>query len=244
MKKLNYLLLLLATVLFASCGKDGDDTMRITFDGMPVTNNYYTSSNGTLQGYYYYSTFEDANKLLTFDYYLGNWSGSTFAGFAYTNSTDVTTGNSAASICGKAKVGTMYLAADASSYTPARFKINNTTNYSINGCWISNSVYAYNCMTTSNFAPATKFSKTGDYYKVIATGYSSDGKTKMGSTSIYLAKYTSATDTPNKEWQWFDLKPLAGCTYVQFDVDSSDSGSYGVNTATYFCLDGITLDAK
>jgi hypothetical protein len=244
MKKLNYLLLLIATVLFASCGEDGDNTMRATFEGMPVTNNYYTSSNGTLEGYYYHSTFQDTNNLLTFDYYIGNWTGATFAGFAYTNSTDVTTGNSAASICGKAKVGTMYLAAYASSYTPARLKINNTTNYSINGCWISNSVYAYNSMTTADYAPATPFSKVGDYYKVVATGYSSDGTTKVGSTSIYLAKYASATDIPSKDWQWFDLTPLAGCTYVQFDVESSDTGDYGVNTSTNFCLDGIILDAK
>jgi len=98
-------------------------------------------------------------------------------------------------------------------------------------------------MTTNNYAPASKF-KSGSYYKVTATGYAADGTTSVGTVSIYLAKYASDTDTPSKDWQWFNLGALANAVYVQFDVDSSDKGNYGVNTSTYFCLDGITLNQK
>lgn len=243
MKKLNYLFLLIFLIAFTACSNDDDNNVKANFESMPVTNGYYTNTNGTLKGYYYYSTFQDNDKLLTFDYYLGNWSGATFAGFTYTNSTDTKTGNSSAAVSGKGKIGTMYLVAYPSSYTPTRFKINDPSKYIIDGCWISNSVYAYNCMTTNNYSPASKF-KSGSYYKVTATGYAADGTTSVGTASIYLAKYSSDTDTPSKDWQWFDLGALAKAVYVQFDVDSSDKGDYGVNTSTYFCLDGITLNQK
>lgn len=244
MKKLNYLLLLLFMGVFvASCGDDDDSSVVANFEGMPLTENYYKSTSGTLDGYYYKGTFQDSQKLLTFDYYLGNWSGASFAGFAYTNSTDVKTGTSAASICGAGKVNNTYLAAYTSSFTESRLKINTPADYSIRGCYISNSVYGYNSMTTNDYAPATKF-KSGSWYKVTATGFSADGKTSVGTASIYLAKYTSDSSTPSKDWEWFDLSALKDAVYVQFDVDSSDKGSYGVNSATYFCLDGITLDRK
>ncbi len=243
MKKLNYLFLLIFLTAFAACSNDDDNSVKANLESMPVTNGYYTNTGGTLKGYYYYSTFQDNDKLLTFDYYLGNWTGATFAGFTYTNSTDTKTGNSSAAVSGKGKTGAMYLVAYPSSYTPTRFKINDPSKYTIDGCWISNSVYAYNCMTTNNYAPASKF-KSGSYYKVTATGYTADGTTSVGTTSIYLAKYASDSDTPSKDWQWFNLGVLANAVYVQFDVDSSDKGDYGVNTSTYFCLDGITLNQK
>lgn len=244
MKKLNYLLFVLFMgIVVASCSNDDDNTVVTNFENMNVTDHYYTNNSGTLEGYYYHSTFQDNNKLLTFDYYVGNWSGAGFAGFTYTNSTDTKTGNSAASICGAGKTGSMYLATYASDYTPSRFKINDAANYSINGCYISNSVYSYNSMTTNDYSPATKFKK-GSWYKVTATGYAADGTTKVGNTSIYLANYTADTDTPSKEWQWFDLSTLKDAVYVRFDVTSSDTGTYGVNTATYFCIDGVTLNQK
>lgn len=47
-----------------------------------------------------------------------------------------------------------------------------------------------------------------------------------------------------KEWIWFDLTPIQNAVKVKFIPDSSDKNEYGIKTAAYFCLDGITLIEK
>ena len=85
--------------------------------------------------------------------------------------------------------------------------------------------------------------KTGDWYKVTATGYDDNGN-KVGETSILLADYKSDTDKPINEWIWFDLTSLRNATKISFIPDSSDFNEYGMKTGAYFCLDNITLIEK
>jgi hypothetical protein len=250
MKKLNSLLLLVLLVIVSSCGGDDDNSVVTSFEGkLTAANSYFQSSSQTLSGGYYTDHFKDNQGLLTFDHYYSIYGSKRYyAGFTYTNSSDVTTGNSTASICGKGKVGNIYLNAYCSDYSPAVMTINNTTDYCINGCWVSNSVYAYNCMTTSDWAPATKF-KANSYYMVTAYALDSNGNNikvngKALSASIYLAKYTKDSDLPSKVWQWFDLTSLSSATKIKFSVSSSDTGTYGVNTDVDICIDGIKLDKK
>lgn len=239
MKKVNYLLLLFTVIMLGACSNDDNNSTVVSFENMPVTSSYFKSTSTTKSGYYFTDTFQDNDKLLTFDHYYSSYG---FAGFTYTNDANVSTANSTASIVGKAKVGTMYMGVYSSSYTEPRLKINNPDKYSINGCWVSNSVFAYNGMAKGD-SYATKFKKDS-WYLITATGFAKDGKTSVGTAKIYLAKYTSDTDTPSKEWLWFDLSSLKNAVYLQFDASSSDSGQYGMNTAANFCLDGITLDEK
>lgn len=42
----------------------------------------------------------------------------------------------------------------------------------------------------------------------------------------------------------FDLTPIQNAVKVKFIPDSSDKNEYGIKTAAYFCLDGITLIEK
>jgi len=243
MKKLSHLLLLSVLIVLNACSSDNDNnSVTAGFEGKLTTaNTSFTSTSTTKKNsgdYYYYDTFKDNEGLITFDNYHASYG---FAGFTYTNSTDNTTTNSYAPICGKAKIGTTYIAAFSSSYTPANFTINNPTKYSIEGCWIANSTYAYNSMITA-MGGTTPFTK-GSWYKVTATGYDSNNKS-IGATSIYLANYTSNTDLPTKDWIWFDLNSLKNAVTVNFEASSSDAGTYGMNTDANFCLDGITLTEK
>ena len=85
--------------------------------------------------------------------------------------------------------------------------------------------------------------KAGDWYKVTATGYDEAGN-ETGKAEILLANYKTDNDLPVKEWIWFDLTPIQNAVKVKFIPDSSDKNEYGIKTAAYFCLDGITLIEK
>ena len=67
---------------------------------------------------------------------------------------------------------------------------------------------------------------------------------ETGKAEILLANYKTDNDLPVKEWIWFDLTPLQNAVKVKFIPDSSDKNEYGIKTAAYFCLDGITLIEK
>jgi hypothetical protein len=246
MKKLSYVLLMLFAVIFASCGGSDDNTVTASFEGKLTTaNSYYQSTSTTASGSYFKDNFKDNAGLVTFDHYYSIYANVRYyAGFTYTNSTDVKTANSVASICGQGKTGSIYLSAYCSDWTPAIMTLNNPSKYTFNGCYVSNSVYAYNCMTTDNLSPATHFKKGSSYY-VTAVGLDSNGKQISGATStVYLANYTTDSSTPSKEWEWLDLTPLKSAVKVQFNVTTTDVGQWGANTSTNICVDAITLDEK
>lgn len=67
---------------------------------------------------------------------------------------------------------------------------------------------------------------------------------ETGKAEILLANYKTDNDLPVKEWIWFDLTPIQNAVKVKFIPDSSDKNEYGIKTAAYFCLDGITLIEK
>jgi hypothetical protein len=124
--------------------------------------------------------------------------------------------------------------------TPASFTLLND-HYAIKGAWVTNSTWAYQNMTQGG-APASPFT-AGSWYKVVATGYDAADK-EIGTTEIYLANYKTDSDKPVSDWIWFDLTPLKAAVKILFVPESSDSGERGMNTAAYFCMDGITLVEK
>jgi hypothetical protein len=121
-------------------------------------------------------------------------------------------------------------------------KFNDGKTYGATGVYVNNSPWAYyNCKEGDAYA--RKFAQ-GDYFKLIAKGYAADGTTVTGSAEYYLADYRSVDSTQwrlNTQWEWFDLTQLGTVSYIQFTMESSDSGEYGMNTAGYFCLDKLTV---
>lgn len=248
MKKLSYLLwlLFLATPLFVACSDDDDPTpdpepVVVSFEGkLTGANTEFTSTSTTEAGYYFYDTFQDNANLLTFDHYYSEFNGTVYpAGFTYTNNTDKNSDISTASVTGAGKFGTTYLYAFQSSHTPVVFTINDPGKYSLSGAWVTNSVWAYNAMTTDKISGTTPFS-TGSWFKLKAIGYDArDAQT--GTAELYLANYASNSDKPLSQWTWFDMSGLSDAVKVEFELSSTDNGDYGMNTPAYFCLDGITL---
>jgi hypothetical protein len=82
---------------------------------------------------------------------------------------------------------------------------------------------------------AKKFEK-GDWFKLIITGYNNEEVT--GTKEYYLADLRDeATAYIINDWRYVDLSGLGTVTKLGFELDSSDSGDYGMNTPAYFCFD-------
>jgi hypothetical protein len=66
---------------------------------------------------------------------------------------------------------------------------------------------------------------------------------KADSVGFYLANYLQPDSANNyvvKTWEWFDLLPLGKVDSLVFTLSSTDNGSFGMNTPSYFCMDDFT----
>lgn len=101
-------------------------------------------------------------------------------------------------------------------------------------CYITNSNYAYWAMKNG-----TAFSApfgNDDWCKVTITGIDDQNRT-TGKIDVFLAENGHILNT----WQLVDLTRLGTCTAVYFQMFSSDTGQFGMNTPAYFCLDELTV---
>lgn len=118
----------------------------------------------------------------------------------------------------------------------------------VSGFYVTNSTYAYLSMRDGDMF-AKKFGGASgtdpDWFKLTVTAYR-NGALKQSFVDVYLADFRSADSTEDyilKNWQWVDLITLGEVDSLDFLLTSSDTGSFGMNTPAYFCLDNlITLD--
>jgi Domain of unknown function (DUF4465) len=85
-----------------------------------------------------------------------------------------------------------------------------------------------------------------DYFDVTFTGHSTAGAggSVTGSATFRLADYTSANSALDyivDSWELLDLTPLGAAASVSLSWDSTDLGSYGINTPLYVAIDNLTL---
>ncbi len=243
MKKI-YSLLLLTVVILSSCDNNDETTAVLNLNGLLSKANTEFIGNkdaGMEDGNYYYkNTFSDQTGLFIFDNYMNE--DSTFGGgFTYTNKTDITTSGytNISAITGTGKNGTTYLTSNTSSYSPSKFHFASNASYVIKGMYVTNSTYAYLSMKNGD-AIAKKF-VSGDWLKLTATGLDQSGNT-ISTAEIYLADYRDSKTVMLNQWTWFDLSSLGTVAGVKFDMTSSDNGQWGMNTPSYFCADGITIE--
>lgn len=112
------------------------------------------------------------------------------------------------------------------------------------GCYVCNNPYVYYAIEKGN-PYSTKFEQ-GDWFKLVAHGIDEQG-TETGTVEYYLADYRSenADDWKlNDTWEWVDLSELGQIASIYFTMESSDTGDYGINTPTYFCLDKLTVSTE
>lgn len=237
---------------FASCSDDDDDedfdvilnvaSARFQYDQAGVWNNVFTNDPINIQG-------------LTFSHTGGSseWGGVTYyswAGFCPSCSADKTdysdTGfpgtHEWSSITGSGVDGNQYLVgfwkSDETQGVPSEagtyITYNGGAAFEPEEVSVTNTTYAYYTMRNGN-AFAKKFTSE-DWFELIIHG------SRNGSeTARITVRLANGTDIAGN-WMRVDLTPLGTVDRIYFTMASSDTGQWGMNTPSYFCLDRLSID--
>ncbi len=178
----------------------------------------------------------------------GGFLGESWAGFIYSNKTDVTTpgySNQYSAITGGGTdgAGKTYMIGfeDVYSEVELDFTFADKQERIVYGGYITNTTWDYLAIKDGN-GPSNKF-KAGDWFKLTATGYSAIGN-EVASESFYLADFRDGKSEIVNNWQWFDLSKLGKVASVKFTLSSSDIGDWGMNTPAYFCMDKLFAEKQ
>lgn len=249
MKKLSLFFLSLMCITLWSCSDDENPAIEVVVnfsDKLTDPNSSFQPEGGEVDGYYKVVTFTDTRKLVEMPSYYSDWGFG--GGFTYTNISDKTTPGymNLGNITGVGRTGSVYLTANSNAYTPAYVKNLDVSKYQFKGAWVTNSTYAYLAVKDGNDgnnpALVRKFGD-GDWFKLTAVGYDVSDK-ELGRVDFYLADYRDGQSKVVNTWEWFDWSALATADHISFELSSTDSGEFGMNTPSYFCMDGITLVEK
>ncbi len=105
----------------------------------------------------------------------------------------------------------------------------------IKSVYLANTTYT--ALTIKNGNQYARSFADSDYYKVIITGYHRGEQT--GQVEHYLADYRDGLRFIQKDWAFVDLSPIGTVDSISFNVMSTDTGDYGMNTPGYFALDRL-----
>lgn len=177
------------------------------------------------------------------------------SGSAYTNVNDTVNGsftNLYGCIPGEAFSGSNYVTVQGG----AKVTLKNLS--ILSGFYVTNTTYAWKTIKNGN-AFSRKFGDTTgtfsggiyaqghypDWFKLVVRGYRA-GALLTDSVEFYLADYR-ATGTANdyvvKNWQFVNCTSLGIVDSVFFYLKSSDVGSFGMNTPSFFSLDNFTTNS-
>lgn len=219
----------------------------VTFDTFTLSpNSYYQDNAGT----------DFSNNGVTFQYDWHSSFGYWLGGTAYTNVNDTVNGtytNLYGNITGSAFSGTNY--ATAQSGAVISFS-NNTT--AVHGFYVTNTTYAWKVIksgnafsrafgdtTGTNSVPTIPQGEYKDWFKLSVLGYR-NGTQLTDTVHFYLADYRAAgtaNDYIVKNWQYVNCIALGQVDSIKFEMTSSDVGSFGINTPTYFSMDNFTTQS-
>ncbi len=167
----------------------------------------------------------------------GSWSG-----FSISNMKDSVTagwGNQYSAITGG---GTNYSENYAVAYWVGELKLEFDNPIPLTGLYVTNSAYAYYSMKDGDSVSKKFGGNSGsdpDYLRLLIYGTNIFGE-PSDTVEFFLADFTS--DNPEddylvKTWEWVNLSELGVVTDVNFLLESTDIGTWGINTPTYFCID-------
>ncbi len=110
-------------------------------------------------------------------------------------------------------------------------------NYYPKEVYICQNAYTYSSMSKGD-AYAKKFTSK-DTLSLVISAY--DGVSVTDKSVTY---YLAVDSVFNKAWTKVDLSSLGECMGLSLSMNSTDKGQYGINTPTYFCLDGLTVSTE
>ncbi len=175
-----------------------------------------------------------------------------WAGWAITNTTDVTTpgftNNSA--ITGSGYNGSSHYTISFDGYANNNMILSGeAAGHPVSGMYVTNSTHAYLSMLDGD-AFAKKFGGvTGndpDFFLLTIKAFY-NGTESADSVNFYLADFRFADNNEDyivDEWIWVDLTSLGAADSLSFVLTSSDVGQFGMNTPAYFCVDDVTVHGQ
>lgn len=117
----------------------------------------------------------------------------------------------------------------------------------VRGMFVTNTTYAALSMLNGDSFAKQFGGPTGDdpdFFKLNIFGVDEAGE-DTGSVTVDLADYTfddNSKDFVLDYWKWVDLSVLGDdVASLEFSLDSSDTGAFGINTPTYFAMDNLIL---
>lgn len=216
----------------------------LTFEELTLADDssYYKNTNG--------DDWTNGPATFQYDWHLGwaYWSG----GSSYTNMTDSTHGdytNLYGCIAHNGYNGSNnYVTMKSGAVVSFS---NNTT--MVSGFYITNTTYAYKSIKHGD-SFARKFGDTTgtncnglysqgeypDWFRVVVKGYRG-GNLLTDSVTFYLADYRTSADYAIKNWQYVNCSSLEQVDSIVFKLNSSDTGSFGMNTPAFFAIDNLEL---
>lgn len=199
-------------------------------------------------------------KGVSLPYTEDEWS---WSGFAYSNETDTTTNSftnqfsavTGADVSGTGNYGIGAFSMkwwDDYSIDPLKISLHpGTTSHDclVTGAYFTNTTYTYLTMRDGDtWGFADPFGGADgteeDYLKLIIRGIDGSGNYADSTVEFYLGDYRSADDSLDylvDEWTWVDLSGLGAVSELEFSLQGSDVGMFGLNTPAYFALDELTI---
>ena len=230
MHKQKSLFLLLMLGFNSLFGQLSMRTNVATFDVIPLdSSGYYNGSDlkgGFWNGHFYFRS--------NYDSTWNSWSGFSVTNHGDTLKDDYT--NEFSSITGSAINGTSNFAV---CFAPGKIILEKKSK--LEGFYITNTTYTYRTILNGS-----QFSKKfggvsgndSDWFRLKIYGYV--GGMIQDSTEFYLADYRNLKGKKNyviNRWSWVDLSLLEAMDSLEFKLESSDTGQFGMNTPAYFAMD-------
>jgi hypothetical protein len=187
----------------------------------------------------------DFNNTYSLDY--GNWSG-----WAYSNETDTTTpgfDNQFSAYAGSGAEGspTFGVAFAGTAQDVAKIELTpDTEGMVFRSLAVTNTTYAALSMRDGD-AFAKRFGGTSgddpDWFLLTIVGRDAGGSS-VGHVEFYLADYRFADNSKDyivDDWTTVDVSDLRTATSLEFQLTSSDVGTWGMNTPAFVAVDNIVL---
>ena len=183
---------------------------------------------------------------VTFDNnYFSSYDG--FSAFAPSTVTDNTTpgfGNQFGNITGSGADGSNGFGIFYETFgSPGRITLPSVQ--TVAGADLTNTTYAALSMLNGDPFAKQFGGPTGmdpDYFRLLIEGFD-DFNTSTGVVEFMLADYRNLGGTADyivDQWTWVDLTGLGDVRSLGFSFESSDVGSFGINTPQYFAIDNLT----
>lgn len=236
MKVKIFTIIFLSAALLSSCKKNKEITESVTFEDLTLSSSGYWNGSDNSGGF-------TSGNIFFVNHYSTLYN--TWSGFAYTNIIDTVVKDftnqysciAKGGAAGSEKYGVFYFSGVADTMVF-------TTPEKITEIYFCNTVYAYHTIKNGN-----QFSKKfggvsgndQDWFKITITAIDAAGA-EIGKGDLYLADYRFADNSQDyiaNIWSGVDLSVFGFVKALKFELSSSDTGQFGMNTPAYVCIDNI-----